>query len=272
MRTMWKGAIRFGLVYIPIKLYTATENKDIRLRMLHKDCMAPISYTRTCTRCGKEIPNDAIIKGYEYAPEQFVAVSDKEMNDLQDDPDKSIEIINFVDLNEIDPVYYEKSYFIGPDTGAAAKAYALLRAAIDSTNKIGIANIIIRSKQHLAAIRSYENGLMMETLYYPDEVRSMSSVPGIESLNAEAEQRELEIATQLVDQLAEPFDPAKYKDDYREKLEKLIADKVAGIKPEKKAPEAKSAEVIDLLSALEASVKEAKPKKKTARQRRRKTS
>ncbi|RYM06057.1 Ku protein [Sporolactobacillus sp. THM7-7] len=267
MRTMWKGAIRFGLVYIPIKLYTATENKDVRLRMLHKDCMAPVSYTRTCTKCGKAIQNEDIIKGYEYAPEQFVAISEEEIHDLQDDPDKSIEIVNFVNLNEIDPIYFEKSYFIGPDTGTAAKAYALLREAIESTNKIGIANIILRQKQHLAAIRSYGNGLIMETLYYPDEVRSVSAVPGIGEIAAPIEKKELNIAAQLIDQLTETFKPENYKDDYREKLEKLIADKVAGIKPEKKEPARKSKDVIDLLSALEASVKETKPKKRTARRR-----
>ncbi|RYL92305.1 Ku protein [Sporolactobacillus sp. THM7-4] len=266
MRTMWKGSIQFGLVYIPIKLYTATEDKDVRLRLLHKEDMAPISYARTCTKCGNEIKNEDIIKGYEYAPDQFVAISEEELNNLQEDSDKSIEIINFVSLSEIDPIFYEKSYFIGPDSGKGEKAYSLLRQAINDSNKIGIANIIIRSKQHLAAIRSFGNGMVLETLYYPDEVRSMGEVPGV-NITVENTKKELNMATQLIDQLTEVFKPENYKDDYRIKLEQLIQDKIAGVKPEKKKGKPEERNVVDLLSALEASVKEAKPKKRTTRRK-----
>ncbi|MCL1630552.1 Ku protein [Sporolactobacillus sp. CPB3-1] len=265
MRTMWKGSIQFGLVYIPIKLYTATENKDIRLRMLHKDCMAPINYTRTCSKCGKAVENDGIIKGYEYAPGQFVAISEEELSDLQDHADKHIEIINFVKLSEIDPIYYEKAYFIGPDSGNGLRAFSLLKQAIQDTDKIGIANIIIRSKQHLAAIRSYQNGMLLETLYYPDEVRGISEVPGISDLAPEQEPKELKIANQLIDQLTTAFNPTNYKDDYRMKLKKLIDEKAAGMPARQETgPVLSKPNVVDLLSALEASVKETKPKRRTA--------
>ncbi|GAY75064.1 non-homologous end joining protein Ku [Sporolactobacillus inulinus] len=269
MRTMWKGSIQFGLVYIPIKLYTATENKDIRLRMLHKDCMAPINYTRTCSKCGQAIENDAIVKGYEYAPGQFVPISEEELSSLQDETDKHVEIINFVKLSEIDPIYYEKSYFIGPDSGNGLRAFSLLRQAIQDSDKIAIANIIIRSKQHLAAIRSFENGMLLETLYYPDEVRSIKEVPGIGDLITENEPKEMTIANQLIEQLTTEFKPDHYKDDYRLKMEKLIEDKVAGMPVEKKKGRAAQPNVVDLLSALEASVKETKPKprRKTATKR-----
>lgn len=267
MRTMWKGSIQFGLVYIPIKLYTATEDKDIKLRMLHKDCMAPINYTRTCSKCGKEVSYENIVKGYEYSPEQFVAVSEEELSHLQEDSDKSIEIINFVNLSEIDPILYEKSYYIGPDGGNGLKAYSLLRQAIGDSAKIGIANIIIRSKQHLAAIRSHGNGMILETLYYPDEVRSIEEVPGIGNVAGENVQKELDMATQLINQLATEFQPENYKDEYRLKLENLIQNKIAGIKPEQKKGVPQPKNVVDLLSALEASVKETRPKKRTARRK-----
>lgn len=262
MRTMWKGSIQFGLVYIPIKLYTATENKDIRLRMLHKECMAPINYTRTCSKCGKAIENESIVKGYEYAPGQFIPISEQELNDLQDNGDKHIEIINFVKLSEIDPIYYEKSYFIGPDSGNGLRAFSLLKQAIQDSDRIGIANIIIRSKQHLAAIRSYENGMLLETLYYPDEVRTISEVPGLGDLVTDNAPKEMSIANQLVDQLTTEFNPDQYKDDYRLKLEKLIEGKVTGLPVEQKKGRTSQPNVVDLLSALEASVKETKPKPK----------
>ncbi|MCO7175996.1 Ku protein [Sporolactobacillus kofuensis] len=268
MRTMWKGSIQFGLVYIPIKLYTATEDKDIRLRMLHKECMSPINYTRTCSKCGKAVANEDIIKGYEYTPGQFVALSEKELDDLQEDVDKHIEIINFVKLSEIDPIYYEKSYFIGPDSGNGLRAFSLLKQAIQDSEKIGIANIIIRSKQHLAAIRSFENGMLLETLYYPDEVRKIQEVPGLGDLTAENAQKEMDIANQLINQLTTEFKPDQYKDDYRLKLEKLIEEKVSGIPVEQKKDKVAQHNVVDLLSALEASVKETKPKRKTTTRRR----
>lgn len=264
LRTMWKGSIQFGLVYIPIKLYTATEDKDIKLRMLHKDCMAPINYTRTCSRCGKEIKNEDIVKGYEYTPGQFVTITEDEINDLQDDISKSVEIINFVSLSEIDPIYFEKSYFIGPDSGQGLKAYSLLRQTINDSGKIGLANIMIRSKQHLAAIRSHGNGMLLETLYYPDEVRNMADVPGLNDVITENAPKEIEIASQLVDQLTTAFKPENYKDNYRLKLEQLITNKIAGVKPEQKKDAPKTTNVVDLLSALEASVKQARPRKRTA--------
>ncbi|MCQ2008593.1 Ku protein [Sporolactobacillus sp. STSJ-5] len=267
MRTMWKGSIQFGLVYIPVKLYTATENKDVRLRMLHKECMAPINYTRTCSKCGKAVENEAIVKGYEYSPGQFVPISEQELNDLQEDGDKHVEIINFVKLDEIDPIYYEKSYFIGPDSGNGLRAFSLLKQAIQDSNKIAIANIIIRSKQHLAAIRSFENGMLLETLYYPDEVRSVSEVPGLGDLKTDNAPKEMMIANQLIDQLTTVFQPEHYKDDYRLKLEKLIEDKVSGMPAKQKKGRAQQPNVVDLLSALEASVKETKPKRKTTARR-----
>lgn len=267
LRTMWKGSIQFGLVYIPIKLYTATEDKDVKLRMLHKDCMAPINYSRTCSQCGKEVKNEDIVKGYEYTPGQFVMITEEEMNGLQGELSKSVEIINFVNLSEIDPIYFEKSYFIGPDSNQGLKAYSLLRQTIKDSGKIGLANIMIRSKQHLAAIRSYGNGMLLETLYYPDEVRDMADVPGLNTVITENAPKEIEIAAQLVGQLTTKFKPEQYKDNYRLKLEQLITDKVAGVKPVPKKGAPKTSHVVDLLAALEASVKQTKPKKSAAPRR-----
>ncbi|WP_010632544.1 Ku protein [Sporolactobacillus vineae] len=268
LRTMWKGSIQFGLVYIPIKLYTATEDKDVKLRMLHKDCMAPINYSRTCSQCGKEVKNEDIVKGYEYTPGQFVMITEEEMNDLQGELSKSVEIINFVNLSEIDPIYFEKSYFIGPDSNQGLKAYSLLRQTIKDSGKIGLANIMIRSKQHLAAIRSYGSGMLLETLYYPDEVRNMADVPGLNTVITENAPKEIEIAAQLVGQLTAEFKPEQYKDNFRLKLEQLITDKVAGVKPVQKKGAPKTGNVVDLLAALEASVKQSKPRKSAAPRRR----
>lgn len=265
LRTMWKGSIQFGLVYIPVKLYAATEDKDIKLRMLHKSCMAPINYTRTCSKCGKAVDKEEIIKAYEYAPDHYVPISEEELNHLQDEGTKSIEIINFVNLNEIDPIYFEKSYFIGPENSQSTRAFSLLRQSIHDSNKIGLANIMIRAKQHLAAVRGYGSGMMLETLYYPDEIRSTKEVPGLNDVTIRNSTEELGIANQLIEQLTVTFNPQKYKDSYRQRLEKMIQDKVAGIKPEKKAFPVASDNVVDLLDALEASVKEVKPKPKPKR-------
>lgn len=253
MHTMWKGSISFGLVNIPIKMFTATEEKDIRFRYLHKECHTPIKYKKVCPTCNKEIAEAEIVRGYEYELGHFIIVDEKDLVALKSEiDDKSIDILDFVSLSEIDPIYFDKSYYLAPqDTGS--RAYNLLRQAMSDTGKIAIAKITIRTKQTLAALRVYHNVLVLETIFYPDEVRPVSQVPGLPE-NSGVNEKELDIASKLIENLTAPFDPAKYKDDYRETLQELINKKIAG-QEIKAAPDLPPRNVIDLMEALQASLK-----------------
>jgi DNA end-binding protein Ku len=251
LHTMWKGSISFGLVNIPVKMFAATEEKDIRFRMLHKDKHEPIRYVKTCESCEGEVSTSNIIKGYEYEPGRFVVVEEEELKAITPNTRKTIEILDFVDLKEIDPIYFDKSYFLAPnETGV--KAYVLLRSAMQNTGKIAIAKITIRSKQNLACVRVFGDCLLMETLYYPDEVRTVQNVPGLPS-DIEVNDKERIMAEQLIEQLTKPFDPAAYKDEYRVQLQDLITGKIEG-QEVRQIAEAPRARVVDLMEALQASI------------------
>ncbi|OIJ12746.1 Ku protein [Anaerobacillus arseniciselenatis] len=265
MHTMWKGSISFGLVHIPIKLFSATESKDVKLRMIHKECNSPIKYERTCPVCEKEVENNEIVKGYEYEPGKFVLLDGDELDAIAQEQNKSVEIIDFVKLEEIDPIYFNRSYFIGPNENGE-KAYTLLKQAMEKSGKIGIAKITIRSKQHLAVVRVFKNALVLETIYFPDEVRNVDQVPGVPE-NVELNKKEMETAVQLIEQLTTTFEPEKYTDDYRTALMDLIQAKISGneVQTAKEAPETN---IVDLMDALQASIDQTKPKKrKTTRKK-----
>ncbi len=267
MHTLWKGSISFGLVNIPIKMFTATEEKDIRFKYLHKDCNTPIKYEKVCPTCNKKITEGDIVRGFEYEPGRFIIIDKTDFDSLKTSVNsKSIEILDFVNLDEIDPIYFEKSYFLAPQDHGS-NAYSLLRKVMMDTKKIAISKVTIRNKQSLAALRIFNNVLLMETIFYPDEIRSVSLVPSIPE-EPEVNEKELDIATKLVDNLTETFDPAKYTDDYREALKNLINKKIEGQEIQT-APEAPERNVIDLMEALKASVNEtkkapSKKKKKTS--------
>jgi DNA end-binding protein Ku len=268
MHTMWKGSISFGLVNIPIRMFAATEDKDIRFKYIHKECKTPIKYEKKCPACNKEITQNDIVRGYEYEPGKFVVIEDRDLEVLRQSSGRAIEILDFVNLEEIDPVYFMKSYYLSPqETGE--KAYNLLREAMKQTGRIAIAKITIRDKQSLAAIRVYQNLLVMETIFYPDEVRNFSQVPNIPA-DLEVDEKELAMANQLIENLTTTFDPEKYTDEYRKELLNLIHKKIAGdevVQPK----EASKTNVIDLMQALQESLKETEhlkqtdspPKKKT---------
>ncbi|WP_416147821.1 Ku protein [Salipaludibacillus sp. HK11] len=269
MHTVWKGSISFGLVNIPVKLHTATENKDIKLRQIHKECHTPISYEKTCPGCEKEVKNEDIVKAYEYEKNKFVVLDNEDLENLKKaNEDKSVEIIDFVKLDEIDPIYFEKSYFLAPDTGGG-KAYLLLKQALEESGKIGVAKIIIRSKEQLAVVRVYGKTLLMETIHFPDEVRNAGDVAIPEDQNIT--KKELSTALMLIKQLTTEFDPEKYNDDYRTALMDLIDEKRSGKDTvETKDPQKPAASnVTDLMSALQASVDKTKKKsaKTTARKK-----
>ncbi|MBS8264513.1 Ku protein [Mesobacillus boroniphilus] len=261
MHTIWKGSISFGLVNIPIKLHAATEDKDVKLRNLCKECHTPIKYEKVCPGCDKEVKNEDIVKAYEYTKGKFVILEDEDLEALRkENEDKAVEIIDFVKISEIDPIYFQRSYFMSPNEGGG-KAYSLLRKALQESEKVGIAKIIIRAKEQLAVVRVYNNTLVMETIHFPDEVRNAVDVPNVPAEDKVTD-KELETAIMLIDQLTTEFEPDKYKDDYRTALLELIEAKRTGkevVTPTEKEP---VSNVTDLMAALQASIDRTKPEKK----------
>jgi DNA end-binding protein Ku len=255
MHTLWKGAISFGLVHVPVKMFSATEDKDISTRYIHKSCSTPLSTVRKCPTCDKEVEWEEIARGYEYEPGRFVVFEKAEIEQLNGEVNKEIKILDFVDLEEIDPIYFQKTYYLSPgDTGA--NAYGLLMESLKQTGKIGIAKVSIRSKSSLCCIRVIDNCLVMETMFYPDEVRAVTQVPNLpEQINVN--DKELSMAKMLIDQLSTPFEASKYKDDYRAAFMEAIEHKIAGEEVQT-APQAKRTNVIDLMSALQASLEAVK--------------
>ncbi|PNQ84561.1 non-homologous end joining protein Ku [Paenibacillus polymyxa] len=256
MHTVWKGAISFGLVHVPVKMFSATEDKDISMRYIHKECGSPLSYVRKCPVCDKEVEWEEIGKGYEYEKGKFVMFDKEELEQVSGQADKNIVILDFVDLQEIDPIYFQKTYYLSPDQ-AGSNAYKLLMNAMKDTGKIGIAQISIRSKSSLAAIRVLDECLAVETMFYPDEIRPIAQVPNLPG-QEEVKEKELTMAKMLIEQLSTPFDAAKYTDQYRERLLDLIQQKVAG-EEVRIAPTQPQTNVVDLMAALQASIEAVKP-------------
>jgi len=212
-RSIWSGAISFGLVNVPVKVFSAVSPKDVRFHQIDSRTKARVKQKRVSSATGEEVPYESIVKGYELSPDKFVMVSPEELEALDPKRTKSIDIEDFVDLDQIDPIFYERPYYLVPDKGGA-KAYALLRSAMRETNKVGIARLVLRTKQYLAAIRPVGDALVLETLLYPDEVVPMEELdlPGDDM---EVTDREVNMARQLIDSLTTDFDPSKYKDNYR---------------------------------------------------------
>lgn len=255
IQTVWKGAISFGLVTIPVKLHSATEDKGIKLRQIHAKCKMPIKQEKVCPICNEKVDSKSLVKGYEYATDRFVVITDEELTGLKSElEEKSVEILEFVKLKEIDPVYFDKTYYLAADTNGS-KAYALLRESLAKSKKIGIAKITIRSKERLAAVRVLNDHLVLETLHFPDEVRSTVDLPKITNVKLTA--KEKEIALSLIEQLTSEFNPEKYHDEYRERLEKLIESKI----PKKNE---QPSNVVNLMDAMEKSIASIKEKKKRA--------
>lgn len=258
MQTIWKGAVSFGLVNVPVKMFTATQDNDLQMRMLHKKLNVPIQYHRTCPKCEEEVKWSDIVKGYEYEPGHFVTFDKEELEEIASETSREIRILDFVDLEEIDPIYYQKTYYLAPESNGT-HAYNLLVQALLDTRKIGIANVSIRSRSSLAAIRIVDGVLSMSTMFYAEEIRSKKEIPNLPE-ETKADERELQMARMLIDQLSAPFEPEKYEDVYKERLMDAIEDKVKG-KEVKFAPEEKKTNVIDLMEALKASLKQAGPDK-----------
>lgn len=260
MHTVWKGAISFGLVHVPVKMFSATEDKDIHMKYIHTQCGTPLKYVRTCPHCEQEVAWEQISRGYEYEPGKMILFEKDELEQLAGERSKEINILDFVNLTEIDPVYFNKTYYLAPgETGA--NAYNLLMESMKQTGKIGIANVSIRSKGSLAAIRVIDNCIAMETIFYPDEVRSIQQVPNLPE-KSEVNDKELTMAKMLIEQLTTPFEPEKYTDEYRAAVLQAIEQKVAG-QDIHITPEQKKTNVVDLMAALQASLEQVKPQEKT---------
>lgn len=255
MRVIWKGAISFGLVNIPIKLFPATEQKDVKFRFLHKTCQAPLRYQRVCSACGQEVNQEDIVRGYEYESGRYVIINEEDFEKIPDERTRTVDIVDFVSLEEIDPLYFDKTYYMAPGE-AGEKAYALLRQAMAETGKIAVAKVVIRNKESLAVVRGYKNYLVMETIFYPDEIRDPAHLPGFER-DIKPHDNEMKMARELIDNLAAAFVPEKYTDEYRKKLLEMIHAKIEG--EQIAIPEvAAKGKVVDLMDALRASVEAAK--------------
>ncbi len=260
MHTVWKGSISFGLVNIPVKLFSAVEDRDIKFRQFHKDCLSPIKYKKVA-ECDDDVTSDEIIKVFESNDGRFIEITEEEIKKLKEEHElKQVAIIDFVKLSEIDPIYFDKSYYIGADSGGS-KPYALLSEILKKSKKIGLAKITIRSKERLAAIRPHNNILLLETLHFPDEVRNAKDAPvGITDKTAVSD-KEFEIGMMLIDQLTTNFEPGKYTDTYRTALEKLIHEKMEQnqyISATEAPAEEDRTNVVDLMSALQASIDKTK--------------
>src|ERR671931_287158 len=257
MRSIWSGAISFGLVSVPVRMFPATQSKELRFHFLHKKDLTPIGYDKVRKDTGEHVDPEEIVRGFEIEKGRYVPLEDEDLDRLDVELTKSIDICDFVDLDEIDPIYFRKAYYLLPEDGAE-KPYRLLVRALDETGKVAIAKVVIRNKQHLAALRVWEDVLVLETMYYADEVRVPERVDG----KVQLRKPEVEMAKTLVENLSAPFKPEKYDDRYRKELLDLLRAKAKGRKlPEPKEEE--EAEVIDLMAALRESVQRTKsPKKK----------
>jgi DNA end-binding protein Ku len=263
MASIWKGSITFGLVNIPVELKTAVRADHISFRLLHEEDLSPIKYERVCQADGDPVPWNEIVKGYEYEKGKFVIMTDEDFKTAALEQSKTIDILDFVKQEEIDPRYFESPYYLVPGKGGE-KPYALLREAIRKSGAVGIGKIIIRQTQHLAAVKVIGDALVLEIMRFANELVDPGeySFPSRDAVRPQ----ELQMAEQLIDNLAEPFDPERYTDDYRANLMKVIRAKMKGKKPKLEAPEeTHDSGVLDLMSRLRASLEEGSGKKGAVR-------
>lgn len=254
-RAIWKGALGFGMVAIPMKLYIATEHRDIGFAQLHATCHTRLRQKRWCPYHEEEVAYGEVVRGFEFAKDEYLVMEEEDFEELPLKTTHTIDILRFVDLRSIDPVHYEKSYYIEPES-IGAKPFALLKKALESTDRVAIAKIALRQKEHLCLVRPYGGGLIMETMFYPDEIRSTAEL----DIPAEAEvsDAELQMAVMLIDQLTGAFEPHAYRDEYRDALQQVIEAKLGSGAPVSAAPEAPQGKVRDLMEALRASIEAAK--------------
>ena len=263
MRAMWKGSVSFGLVSIPIQMYAATENKNVSLRQVHEADGGRIQYKRFCTIDGQEVPYAEIAKGYELPDGEMVVITDAEMAELPLPTQRTIDVLEFVPLESIDPIQYDRTYYLEPQKNAV-KPYVVLRDALHKSSQVAIAKVAVRQRESMAVLRVHADVLVMTTILWPDEVRE-PDFPFLRDDPPQIRPQELTMAGSLIDSLAEPvFEPEKYRDHYREALEQMIEAKVAGEETTKPAAVTAKADVVDLMAALQASVDAAKKSRQSS--------
>jgi DNA end-binding protein Ku len=258
-RAIWSGSISFGLVNIPVKLYTAVSRRNVQFHQIDARTGSRVRMQRISSADGQEVPYEQIVKGYELAPDRYVLVEPEELDALDPEATHTIDIEEFVDLADIDPVFYDSPYYVAPVKGAE-KPYALLVKAMEEQQKVAIARFVMRTKQYLAAVRPKDGALLISTMVYADEVIPAEEVGDLDGVDGvDVSDRELTMARQLVDSLSTDFDPARYRDDYRDKVLELIERKAAGEQTVVAVPApVDEGKVVDLMAALEASVREAR--------------
>ncbi|MBO2459143.1 non-homologous end joining protein Ku [Actinomadura violacea] len=255
MRSIWKGAISFGLVTIPVKLYSATEQRDVSFHQVHREDGGRIRYKRVCSVDGEEVPYSDIAKGFELPGGEMVILTDEDFADLPLSTSRRIDVLQFVEESEVDPIYFAKSYYLEPDA-QGAKPYVLLRDALENSDQVAIVKVALRQRESLATLRVRGGVFVLETMLWPDEVRE-PDFPFLDE-DIEVRKQELSMASSLIDSMAGDFDPGEYKDAYREALQAVIDAKVEGREVTRPSEEAEEEPAADLLSALRASVEAAK--------------
>lgn len=260
-RAIWSGSISFGLVNIPVKLYSAVSRKNVQFNQLDARTHSRVKQKRVAADTGEEVPWEQVVKGYEMGDGAYVVITDEELSALDPKAVRTIDIEEFVDLADIDPIFYDAAYYLAPDK--SAKPYALLARAMEGEGKVGIAHFVMRTKQYLAAVRPKDGMLLLSTMVYADEINDPASIPELSELeDIEVDARELKMAQQLIDTLSADFEPEKFHDTYREAVLDLIERKAQGQEIVAPAAEAEPEKVVDLMAALEKSVSAAKEARK----------
>jgi DNA end-binding protein Ku len=265
MRAIWKGSISFGLVNIPIALYPATRREELKFRLLREKDLSPVNYKRVAEKDGKEVPWEQIVKGYEYEKGKYVVLKDEDFQRVDLEATQTVDIQDFVEVEEIDPIYFYKPYYLEPQKGGD-KAYTLLRNVLKDTNKVGIAKVVIKTRQYLAGVKAKEQVLVLELMHFADELLEAGKLHVPKKL--EVGKREMDMAKALVESMSAKWDPEKYHDDYREALMDVIEEKVeSGGKEieEKPKPKKTPSKVIDLVAVLQQSLAESKGEKKKSK-------
>ena len=255
MRAIWKGSISFGLVNIPIALYPATRREDLKFRLLRKGDLSPVNYKRVAEKDGKEVPWGQIVKGYEYEKGKFVVLDEKDFQRVDLEATQTVDIQDFVDVEEIDPMFFYKPYYLEPQKGGD-KAYVLLRETLEKTKKVGIAKVIIKTRQYLAGVKPLKHALVLELMHFAEELSDAEKL-NVPKRTAQPGKREIDMAKALVDSMSATWNPTKYKDDYRDALMDVIEEKVesGGEEIEEKPkPKKPSTKVIDLVAVLQESL------------------
>ena len=257
-RVIWTGALAFGLVNIPVGLYSATEDRTVHFNQFQQGTSDRIRYKRVNERTGEEVNYRDIVKGREVDDDTYVLLTDEELESVEPGRTRTIDITDFVDLAEVDPIYFQRTYYLAPRGDGADRSYALLHQAMAETNRAGIATLVMRSKEYLVAVRPQEEILALETMYFADEIRDPIDATGYEPSGQPAKPRELTVAQQLIESMTTDWDPTRYEDTYRERVEQLIESKRNGEEIETAAPAPRASKVVDLTETLRRSVEEAR--------------